>query len=443
MIPPENPEETIVSSDTIQCLPVEDVKGSQPVYTDSSQPGKEFIHPFGEEARRRAHRAWGFQFAGGSPAEPKGPVGVESEEDLSKNVGMRKVDKLAPDLREGWERIEGLSIDPDMQARAGLNKSYIAELVERVEAGDQIPLIDVIKQDRKVSSGVHRLKALMAVTEKVQAGQIQVDALGYPVSSDGLRICVRYDEIPEGVDPMIHCYRQNTTHGLRPSPEDTKWVIEAYYKKDPGCPAAFFAEELRIGIKAAESYVRSAREAWKKEREHHIKELRKAGLTQQQIAEGLQKKWPHAPISQALISKVLSETGNKSKGDTRRTTSREGSPSNVSNMARSGRTSRSQQPEHFSVPEPSTPAPEHLGETANAPSAFRWGMSNPCFRGPDESYEIWINGLGTLTAEQYQVLRDALGQVERICGEIEAGLNKVKIEQILGEPAEISDPEVV
>jgi|GEM_PF-2943215 len=39
MILTENPENTVVSDDAIQCLPVEDVKGSQPLRPDSGPCG--------------------------------------------------------------------------------------------------------------------------------------------------------------------------------------------------------------------------------------------------------------------------------------------------------------------------------------------------------------------------------------------------------------------
>ncbi|MGB6068002.1 MAG: ParB/RepB/Spo0J family partition protein [Desulfomonilaceae bacterium] len=58
MIPTENQESPVLSGGTIHGLPVEDVKGSQPVRPDSDPNGNQFIHPFGEDRMRKDHLAW-------------------------------------------------------------------------------------------------------------------------------------------------------------------------------------------------------------------------------------------------------------------------------------------------------------------------------------------------------------------------------------------------
>src|SRR5208283_4649332 len=178
----------------------------------------------------------------GPTSEPKSPGVDESQQCLSEIGIEQKSDNPAEHAEEGWENIEDLVLDPGMFPRAELNVEHVTHLQERIEAGDHIPTIGVTRPDLKIITGAHRHEALKLVSKKVRMGQLKTDSLGYPMNAEGTKIRLRYVVIPDGVDAMIYCYQQNTTHGLRPSPSDTKRVVESYYRTHQGCSAQFFAE---------------------------------------------------------------------------------------------------------------------------------------------------------------------------------------------------------
>jgi len=270
-------------------------------------------------------------------------------------------------------------------------------------------------------------------------GELKADSLGYPMNSDGTMIRVRYDVIPDGVDPMIYCYRQNTKHGLRPSAEDTKRVVEAYYESHPGCPARFFAEQLQISQKAAEKYVRCARVVWRKERDRLIRELSKAGHTQQGIAKRLQEKWPDSQVSQALVSQVLSQTSTERQVN-KVSRPRGGiKPTSVPKDGQSSEGGNVREVERI-APETSTQSVDHPEKLSTAPSAFSFIMTRRGCGQPDESFEFQINELGSLRPDQYEAINYAVGQLEKICKEIENEPNEAKVQHLSGESAEEHQP---
>lgn len=372
--------------------------------------------------------------------QPKGSVVDDSERGLSEIGSEQKSDKPAADATEGWENIGNLVVDPEMSPRAQLDEEYNANLQDRIEAGDRTPKIQVTRPDLKVTSGGHRYKALMAIAEKVRRGQLKAASLGYPMNAEGTMIRVRYDVIPDGVDPMIYCYRQNTTHGLRPSAEDTKRVVEAYYRKKPGRPAKFFAEQLQISQKAAEHYVRGARDVWNKERDWLIRELHKAGLTQQKIAETLEKKWPGSKVSQTLVSQMLSQTSTERQGMKGSRVRKENKPTPISKRGQSSHAGNVGEAEH-TARETSIPSIDHSEELTEVPPGFSWGMDRRHYGRPGESFEIRINGLRSLRADQYEAINEAIDRVQKICKEIQDELNKVKVQQLLGEAPETREPQ--
>lgn len=54
MIATDDSEKTILAFDALQRLPGGGVKRPQPMPADGGQIGNQFIHPFGEDARRMA-----------------------------------------------------------------------------------------------------------------------------------------------------------------------------------------------------------------------------------------------------------------------------------------------------------------------------------------------------------------------------------------------------